>query len=1207
MKSRNSEVKKLRGLDLQKFKTSKPQNLKSKIPKACMSSSILILLFFVSFGFTVEMAPYCCAPPFVMQSVKPNILLAIDVTGSMLWRASWKVNNGYHDKTETYYGYFVDTVNYYYGNGVFYPEGHGGASGPFPGSIMNWACMSRIDVTRKVLSGGRGVPTSQFPKNTLEAEGSGSGWSCYLATRTGGTIYKYRFSKPNGKEITIERSSSGYNYNYPDTINLPQFIPTGTFTINIDVPSAEWMSQGVIRQICDKNLDTDFDEDAPRLALLFFSTSNLKLARELWESDGPAAVSAEKFINDINNVSIGGATPVGKAVFESVGYLAWVESRYGAYVKTNVAKKDPYNTWTGDTVWCRKSFVILLGDGESNSDWPVVSTYAPLPNGPFARPLYDYDDDGHPGDWGSTHPADDYAYYGHITDIRPDIGDIQNIEFYSIFSFGLGADLFKEIAKDGGFDDRNGDNIPQVNEYDKDGDGIPDHYYEAKDGSELEEAIIKIIMDILAKVSSSSGVSVITAGTKVGGTGVQAQFYPRRNFPTGENLEWIGTCQSLWVDPYGWLREDNVPDSMLHLQQDYVITMKWEPGPANVIVTRMRDNDGSGDPAQFTLVEQVPIEELVPVWDAGKLLWNSLPGNRTIQAFADANKNGVVDAGEMTDFVVGQAPTLKQYLGVPSVAAAETVISYIRGTDFDDLRTRTADMKVWKLGDIISSGALAIQSAIERYDFIYGDQSYIQYYDDMKNRRQAVYVGANDGMLHCFNGGIPIEVGVNPMVPLKLDPAGYELGEELWSYIPYNILPHLKWLQNPLYCHVYYIDLKSYATDVQIFTPSATHPNGWGTILIGGMRLGGMPIINDVDTTSSAYFAIDVTDPLNPVPMWEFTDDSIGLTMCYSCVVKVDSSWYLVFGSGPETCSGECTQNASVYVLNLEDGQLLRKFDIPEPESFITNIFGADWGMDYTVDRIYLGTCHADAALPGGWGGKIYCILTDDKEDPTAWTMQETFDMQRPVTSEGSISTDDYGHLWVYFGSGRFFSELDELDFTVQRYIGIREDTLRATTVAGLFDVTDVLVDTFDVVHYPPADTSSFEALIDTINTIGGWYRDLEGEGERSLTTSLVFGGAVLFTTFLPTGDICSYGGYGNFYALFYRTGTAYTKAFLVSQDTLFRPIFIDLGQGMPSEPSLYVSGDQTKVFIQAGGGIVSPETGIPGLPTSGVIIWKGR
>ena len=99
---------------------------------------------------------------------------------------------------------------------------------------------------------------------------------------------------------------------------------------------------------------------------------------------------------------------------------------------------------------------------------------------------------------------------------------------------------------------------------------------------------------------------------------------------------------------------------------------------------------------------------------------------------------------------------------------------------------------------------------------------------------------------------------------------------------------------------------------------------------------------------------------------------------------------------------------------------------------------------------------------------------------------------------------------------------------TPHRYIGIREDTTHAFTVSGLFDVTDVWVDTNQIVHYPGDRTSTFGTLIDTVNASAGWWREFDEQGERALTTSLVFGGAVLFTTFVPTADVCSYGGKGN-------------------------------------------------------------------------------
>jgi len=211
--------------------------------------------------------------------------------------------------------------------------------------------------------------------------------------------------------------------------------------------------------------------------------------------------------------------------------------------------------------------------------------------------------------------------------------------------------------------------------------------------------------------------------------------------------------------------------------------------------------------------------------------------------------------------------------------------------------------------------------------------------------------------------------------------------------------------------------------------------------------------------------------------------------------------------------------------------------------------------------------------------------------------------LNHAVTGEGSIATDEYNHLWVYFSSGRFFSDADELNGARGVSVGFRDDSLHSTLYTNLYNVTNIQVDTTG--HVQPGNYA-FDSLVRLVDRRMGWYRVFGADGERNLSTTLVLGGAVLFTTFVPTDSICSYGGRGNLYALYYRTGTAYPQAFL--DDTLgYNKVFVNLGQGMPSEPALYVNAEQTKVFVQVGGGIVSPETGIPGLPRAGVILWKSR
>jgi type IV pilus assembly protein PilY1 len=1147
--------------------------------------SVMVILLGTTFAMgQQQITPYCCAPPFVTSVVVPNIIISLDNSGSM-YEEAYAANVTTMADTTMYYGYFKPESNYVWNSNRFVSS----PTGPFPGRILNWACMSRADIAKKVLTGGKGNVTGAVA--CLISEGRSSWTKTYR--RDASNYNTFSVSHSGNDETVLTITATGANPPITTTIaNRP---------IEVDIPESEY--RGVLDQIGDKDDNRHWDEDAPLFGLWHYNDDQGGHIRDY--IGDPDIIDMR---NHINAMKCETWTPLAENYFEILHFFSQAPPYYynSDFTRNPGGLHDPYyDTNLKDMVPCRLSFVIMITDGESTMDQAIPNSDLTMPDCVNLQNFWDGINPLLPSS--GTDYLDDVCLYGHVTDMRPDVGsgwgnreldDDQSIECFIIYAFGtIGSDLLKDAAKCGGFTDKNGDNMPgpDSTEYDKNHDGIPDNYYEAASGAELEQAIMSILVDISAKVSSGSGVSMLSVGTKAGGSTVQGQFYPRKIFPSGEILDWIGTCQSIWLDPFGNLREDNQQDAILDLQNDYVITMEWSG--TNVIVTRYQDLFGNGD--SLVQVDQVPIEDLAPIWDAGDWLWKHYnpPDDRNIWTYIGNTK---------TDFNLGNGAQLRPHLGTGfTQSQADTIIRYVRGQDFSgaNLRTRMADGMVWKLGDIINSGAVLISAPIERYDFIYGDMKYARYYEQYRDRRQVVYVGANDGMLHAFNSGVALRTGNDVLRPIEFDPAGYPLGDELWAYIPQNLLPHLRWLQQPDYCHVYYVDLKPYVTDARIFADDPVHPDSWGTLLIGGMRLGGTEIPNDIGTCRSAYFAIDITDPLNPEPLWEFTDPSLQYTVCYSTVVKVKDSWFLVFGSGPITCGGDCAQTGKIFVLDLRSGTLLRTFTLADPQSFVADIFACDWGIDYTVDRIYFGDCHYVSAPVKGWQGKIYRILTNNQTDPNLWTMNMIMDMQQPITGEGSVATDEYNNLWVYFGTGRLYSDIDESNLTQHTYVGFRDDTVHTTDYTQLYNVTNVNVDTNGLVQ--PGDLP-FDSLVTMVNDRLGWYRTFSTAGERSLTSSLVLGGAVLFTTFVPSGDICAYGGSGNLYALFYRTGTAYEKAFL--GDTLgYNRIALGLGSGYPSEPALYVSADQTKVFIQVGGGIVSPETGIPGLPRAGVILWKGR
>jgi type IV pilus assembly protein PilY1 len=190
-------------------------------------------------------------------------------------------------------------------------------------------------------------------------------------------------------------------------------------------------------------------------------------------------------------------------------------------------------------------------------------------------------------------------------------------------------------------------------------------------------------------------------------------------------------------------------------------------------------------------------------------------------------------------------------------------------------------------------------------------------------------VGANDGMLHAFNAGFFFFDSADARWEFGKQSDGgsetaYDLGAELWAYVPMNLLPHLYWLTDPNYQHVFYVDQKPKVFDAKIFADDSKHPNGWGTILVCGMRFGGGKIRTDKDhdgiyengdqIMKSAYFVLDITDPESaPELLAEISFDDLGFTTSYPGAILVypqdpldkeadankENKWYLVLGSGP--------------------------------------------------------------------------------------------------------------------------------------------------------------------------------------------------------------------------------------------------------------------------------------------------------------------
>jgi type IV pilus assembly protein PilY1 len=316
---------------------------------------------------------------------------------------------------------------------------------------------------------------------------------------------------------------------------------------------------------------------------------------------------------------------------------------------------------------------------------------------------------------------------------------------------------------------------------------------------------------------------------------------------------------------------------------------------------------------------------------------------------------------------------------------------------------------------------------------------------------------------------------------------GERLGGELWSYIPRALLPHLKWLPQQKYklgVHVPYVDLKPKVVDARIFESSDKHPNGWGTILIGGLNYGGKYIwTTKPDGTIDkqfypSFFAIDITDPRTPELLWDRAFPQMGLTVNQPCILQVgrtfntsagtwnnDDNWYLAIGSGPDTYDGTAAHRGHVFIVRLKDGALLRDIASPEPLAYMNAPVALDKSMNYNVDAIYVASNYFDV---DAWISRIYRIgvpiigtYTEGLDarynsDPASWYVSKMAEgdstVRLPIPyAPFTISLDELDNVWIYIGTGRYLTAGDKSTSVQNIVLGLKDPfyNLRGTRIGG--------------------------------------------------------------------------------------------------------------------------------------------------------------
>jgi type IV pilus assembly protein PilY1 len=350
----------------------------------------------------------------------------------------------------------------------------------------------------------------------------------------------------------------------------------------------------------------------------------------------------------------------------------------------------------------------------------------------------------------------------------------------------------------------------------------------------------------------------------------------------------------------------------------------------------------------------------------------------------------------------------------------------------------------------------------------------------------------------------------------------------------------------------------------------------------------------------SSYFALDVTDPTSPKYLWEFPGPNstaaygqLGYTTTGPAVVRVaaktgtnsdntkNGRWFAVFASGPtgpidpvkREFKGQSDQQLKIFVVDMADGLLVRTItqyynstgtlvNLPS-YAFAGSLSGAMVDTDratsgadgwYSDDAVYIGFVKKHTDNTWTKGG-VLRLLTNESTNPADWKVSMLVDGIGPVTSSVTKLQDRRNkNLWIFFGSGRFFMKGDDVA-SQQAIYGVKEPcystNTRTARFSGLTNLATGAENKINKVCYDPVPSGlinqsgalSTAPQLTLAATDPGWYINLDPTAgasfaERMITDPVASpAGAVFFTTFKPSNDVCKFGGDSLIWAARYDTG----------------------------------------------------------------------
>jgi type IV pilus assembly protein PilY1 len=457
------------------------------------------------------------------------------------------------------------------------------------------------------------------------------------------------------------------------------------------------------------------------------------------------------------------------------------------------------------------------------------------------------------------------------------------------------------------------------------------------------------------------------------------------------------------------------------------------------------------------------------------------------------------------------------FTGIGSATYSD-VVDYLRGDKAKEeaaggtLRTRTPPEASWSplLGDIVNSQPVFVGAPNKSLygastpDFT-GKSAYSAFVTAQATRTKALWVGANDGMMHAFNA---------------------DTGAEIYAFVPNAaIMNGLGDYADPDYVHKYFVDGDTAVADVYI-------GGSWKTVLIGTMGRGGAGI-----------FALNVTNPNSPSLLWEKSASdipSLGRNIGQPVIAQIaDGDWRVILGNGLENATGD----ADLISIRINDGVV----------NTITTGNSTGNGLNAVLARDSNGDGFADIAFAGDMQGNLWKFtgLGASGTATRLMTARDNLNNPQPITAAPLVGRDpNTGIVWVFFGTGKYLSVSDLTDTSQQTWYGIK-DTGVAVTSRG--DLTPRIASAGAVIDGSPTRIIS-EGTPSELSGKLGWYIDLPASKERMVVPNRFQGMSLIGTTRIPdASDVCAPAGTGYVMAINPFTGARLDETFFdMNRDGIF-------------------------------------------------------